>query len=104
MDDRLVLHGKLVLAFPELRVYYTPQSKLNLKYPCVVYHTKKVTPSYSNNQPFVLGTSFDVVMMSKLPDVNDLKLMLSIQGLRHVRSYVQSDIQHHAYVADIGSI
>ena len=109
MDDttiRLNLHTLLEAAFPDLVLYYRPPGNLKLDRPCIIYEPKATEPSYSNNSPYVVGTRFQVTILSDLPGYSDKRNMLGISGIVITgnRSYVSSDIVHDVFTISVNSI
>lgn len=109
MDDdttRLSLHAQLVAAFPDLTIYYRPPGNFKLSRPCIVYEPKKSEPSYSNNKPYIVGTRFQVTILSDLPGYNNKRAIFDIDWLVITgnRSYVSSDIVHDVFTLSVNSI
>ena len=109
MDDedvRLYLHSQLEEAFPDLGLYYRPPGNLKLVRPCIVYEPKASEPSYSNNNPYVVGTRFQITILSNLPGYADKRHMFGISGVvvSGNQSYVSSNIVHDVFTVSVNSI
>ena len=112
MDDgeiRLYLHSLLEAAFPELTLYYRPPGNLILSRPCIVYEPKSAEPSYSNNTTYVVGTRFQITILSDLPGYGNTRNIFGIPNQGDVvisdnRSYVSSDIVHDVFTVSVNSI
>ena len=109
MDDeqiRLYLQSQLEAAFPELTVYYRPPGNLLLERPCVIYEPKSLEPSYSGNLTYVVGTRFQVTILSDLPGYADKRNVFNIPEVAVMSnsSYVSSDIVHDIFTVLVNTI
>lgn len=112
MDDeetRLYLQSLLETAFPGLTVYYRPPGNLLLERPCVIYEPKALEPSYSNNAAYVIGTRFQVTVLSDLPGYGNTRNIFGIPNQADVAisgnsSYVSSDIVHDIFTVLVNTI
>ncbi len=112
MDEvaiRLYLHSLLETAFPGLALYYRPPGNLKLTYPCVVYEPKATEPSYSNNATYVVGTRFQVTILSDLPGYGNSRNIFDLPNQGGVvisgnQSYVTSNIVHDVFTVSLNSI
>lgn len=96
-SDRLALHSLLAAAYPSFKLIFRAASHDVLEYPCIVYDVENLVPAYANNTPYVIGTVFEVVMMSTLPGEFGIKDMLSIQNSSHIQSYVSDGVVHDVF-------
>ncbi len=119
MDDdaiRLALQSLLEAAFPDLTIYYSPSGNLKLTRPCIIYEPKSLEPSYSNNAPYIIGTIFQITILSNLPGYANKRNIFNVlawsrlwSGMPGVvlissRSYVSSDIVHDVFTISVNSI
>jgi len=111
MDDndiRLYLHSLLETHFPSLDLYYRPPGNLKLNRPCIVYEPKAVEPSYSNNESYVVGTRFQLTVLSDLPGYDNTKNIFGLSNhgcvISSNQSYVSSDIVHDIFTVSVNSI
>jgi hypothetical protein len=111
MDDedvRLYLHSLLETAYPDLGLYYRPSGNLKLDRPCIIYEPKASEPSYSNNNPYVVGTRFQVTILSDLPGYGTRNMFGLVNQAGIViysnTSYVSSDIVHDVFTLSVNSI
>jgi len=105
-ENRLYLHYSLVDAFPGVSIYYRPPGNLLIQRPCVIYEPKTFEPSYANSQPYVVGTLFQVTLLSDLPGFGDKSSIFSIPGVvvRNNNTYVMNDIVHDVFELSVNSI
>lgn len=105
-DDRIFLHEALEATYPGIQAYYQPPGDLLLARPCIVYTTLQNEPAYANNTAYVVGTRFQVTLLSDLPGYFDTKLMFSIPGVAVVNNnrFVSKDVVHHVYTVVINTI
>lgn len=111
MDDdaiRLYLHALLEAAYPDLGLYYRPPGDLVLDRPCIIYEPKASEPSYSNNNPYVVGTRYQVTILSDIPGYGTRNMfgLVSQSGvvINGNTSYVSSDIVHDVFTLSVNSI
>ena len=108
MDDntiRLSLHTLLEAAFPSCAIYYRPPGNLELTTPYIVYEARASEPSFSNNSPYVIGTRFQVILISDLPGI-DKRPMYNINGIviSGNNSYVSDNLVHDVFNISVNSI
>ena len=114
-EIRLYLHSLLVTAFPGLNIYYRPPGNMKLTRPCIIYEPKAAEPSYANNNTYVVGTRFQVTVLSDLPGYPNREAMLDLPaktarwGTQGVaisgnQSYVSSNIVHDVFTISVNSI
>lgn len=111
MDDgeiRLYLHSLLETYFPGLALYYRPPGNLKLTRPCIVYEPKAPEPSYSNNETYVVGTRFQITVLSDLPGYDNTRNIFGLPNhgvvISSSRSYVSSNIVHDVFTLSVNSI
>ena len=108
-EVRLYLHTLLETAFPGLDLYYRPPGNLKLTRPCIVYEPKAEEPSYSNNDAYVVGTRFQVTVLSDLPGYGNTRNIFGLPNAGGVvisgnQTYVSSNIVHDVFTVSVNSI
>jgi hypothetical protein len=107
-EVRLYLHSLLEQYFPSLTLYYRPPGNLKLTRPCIVYEPKAEEPSYSNNETYVVGTRFQVTVLSDLPGYDNTRNIFALPNHGCVisgnRTYVSSNIVHDVFYVSVNSI
>lgn len=107
-DDeiRLLLHNRLLNAFPGLKIYYQPPGNHILERPCIVYKPQATEPSYANNSVYSAGTRFQVTILSDRPGYSDKRNMFTIIGVNIVNntSYMVENIVHDVFTISVNSI
>jgi hypothetical protein len=109
MDDeetRLYLQSRLETAFPELTVYYRPPGNIILDRPCIIYEPKSLEPSYSGNVTYVVGTRFQITILSDLPGYAAKRNVFNLPDVTVYgnSSYVSSDIVHDIFTVLVNTI
>ena len=99
-DERLELHGQLQNLFPELTLYFNPPSKIELKYPCIVYTVDNYETNEANNEVYTVATIYQVTVMSRIPGI-DSKPIFGIVGVNHVNTFTNQDIFHEVFTARV---
>ena len=105
-EIRLYLHSLLETTFPGLPLYYRPPGNLKLNRPCIVYEPKASEPSYSNNVTYVIGTRFQITVLSDLPGYSNTKNLFDISGIviSGNYTYASSSIVHDVFTISVNSI
>lgn len=107
-EVRLYLHSLLEQYFPSLALYYRPPGNMKLTRPCIVYEPKAEEPSYSNNDVYVVGTRFQITILSDLPGYGNSRNIFGLPNHGCVvsgnHSYVSSNIVHDVFTVSVNSI
>lgn len=103
---RLFLQAKLEQVFPDMTVYYRPSGNIPLERPCIVYEPKEEEPSFAGNKTYVVGTRFQITILSDLPGMVDRRDMFDIKNVMVVNnnSFVTEDIVHDVFTVSVGTI
>lgn len=107
-DRRLYLHSLLVALFPDLTIFYRPSGNMRLERPCLVYEPKAREPSWANNSPFVVGSRFQITILSDRPGYTNSELVFSLSSSGIVvtsnNTYTSNDIVHDVFVVSVNTI
>jgi len=103
---RLYLQAQLEEAFTDLTVYYRPPGNLLLDRPCIIYEPKSLEPSYSSNLTYVVGTRFQITILSDLPGYANKRNVFDLPEVTVLanNSYVSSDIVHDIFTVLVNTI
>lgn len=105
-DTRLYLHEHLESAFGG-PVYYRPPGNMIFKRPCVIYDKKRTDTSFANNTFYVLGQTYQVMVLSDMPGMSDLMDMFKDMpgiSVRQNSSYVTADVVHDVFTVSVNTI
>lgn len=100
-DDRLKLHALLQTLLPGFNLYFRPETKLVIKYPCVIYDIRTLDVNHASNQVYTTGTHFKVTIMTRLPGIGNPEVMLQIPFSSYETSFTQNDIVHDVFAVHI---
>lgn len=103
-EVRLVLQTALEVAFPDLSVIFRPSGNYKLTYPCVTYEPKTEEPSFANNQPYTIGTQFQVMFISPVPGYTGTRLIYSLMPQVVVvrnNSFTTNDLVHDVFIVSV---
>lgn len=103
-EDRLALHSLLSSVYPGHKLIFRAASNDVLTYPCIIYDVLNLESSYANNSPYVVGTIFEVILMSLLPGEFGIKDMLYIPNSSHIQSYISDGIVHDVFRIHINTL
>lgn len=105
-DVRLYLQSSLESGFNGLNVYFRPPENLLLNYPCIVYEPKSLEASYANSVPYVIGTQFQVTLLSNLPGYSDARSALKMPGVvvNGHHTFVKEAVVHDVFTVSVNVI
>jgi hypothetical protein len=105
-DVRLYLHAQLETAFPNLELYFRPPGNMFLSRPCIIYEPKEFEPSFANSGAYIVGTKFQLTLLSDLPGYTSVQSVYDMPGVvvQSTRSYVTDDIVHDVAIVSVNSI
>ena len=109
MDEdqiRLYLHSRLESTFPGVGLYYRPPGNLFIERPAIIYEPKEFEPSFANNEAYVVGTQFQITLLSDLPGYTSIRKIFGMLGVvvNNSRTFVSDDIVHDVYTVSINTI
>ena len=109
MDEdqiRLYLHSQLESTFPDVKLYYRPPGNLFIARPSIIYEPKEFEPSFANNEAYVVGTQFQITLLSDLPGYAGIRKIFGMSGVvvNNSRTYVSDDIVHNVCMVSINTI
>lgn len=99
--NRSMLRQKLIDAMVECgeepHLYFQPDEKAKLSYPCFVYHLKTMGSRSANNKPYFSTIAFDVTYITR-SSVSEVPAYLEVQPLfAFDRYYTAENLHHYAY-------
>ena len=103
-DDRLQLHQMLVDVFVGFTLYFNPQSKLILEYPCILYELQDLPVRHASNVAYSVGSVFKVTMMYVGQPPIDPKKMYTIRGASYATSFTKDDVTHVIFDVKINTM
>jgi hypothetical protein len=109
MDEeqvRLYLRDILIVLYPGVPRFYRPPSDTVLTYPCIVYTPLQAEPSYANSIPYVMGTRFQVSLLSVVPGYTNPRAIFGASGIviTSNRSYTENDVVHDVFTLTVNKI
>jgi hypothetical protein len=101
-ERRLRFHEVLRTTFQDFsgRIFFRPDTKVILRYPCVVYTINKPIVKRANNLLYTGWTSYKVTIISVTPGYHNCDKILELPHSRFVTSYQNSDLVHNVYEID----
>jgi hypothetical protein len=104
-QDRLWLHNQLSAAFPDLKLIFRSPSNKVLEYPCIVYDVDDLDVNHANNEAFVVGTTFQLQVMSVYPGYSGIHDILRLfPKASFIRSYMYDDIVHDIFRVQVKTV
>ena len=109
MDEdqiRLYLHSQLESTFPGIGLYYRPPGNLFMERPCIIYEPKGFEPSFANNEAYVIGTRFQITLLSDLPGYTNVRNIFGMSGVivNNSSMFVNEDVVHDVYTVSVNTI
>lgn len=80
------------------KVYYLPDTNVNLNYPCIVYELSDEQYSRANNRVYAALDYYDVTIIDRDPttSIRD-RLVEEFSGIRFDRRYLSDNLYHFVY-------
>lgn len=110
MDEtatRLLFHTAVQSLFDDVKLYFRPPGNLILQYPCIVYQPQSSEPSYALNKPYVIGETYQAILMSVLPGYSEKRKFYDLPESMIVTSntsYVVDDLVHDVFTITVNAI
>lgn len=97
MVPRQRLHDLLETICPG-RVHFQPPADVQLEYPAIVYRRSPGSSKYANNKTYTHAQQFDVTLISREPDRDDLyEKVLAIPTASHDVFFVADNLNHDVF-------
>lgn len=102
MTTRLELHNTLCSIFGEDRVYFSPPSEHNMRYPCVRYKLSDMNTIYANNKPYLFVKTYTLTVMDADPNTKLLDQILNeIEYCVFDRFYTSDGLNHYVFTVKL---
>lgn len=90
--------AKLQVLLEELlgsrNVYYQTPETLKMKYPAIKYSLDTITSTHANNAKYTMRDRYQLTVISKSPDHEVIKKLLSLPYSSYERHYVADNLNH----------
>ena len=98
MGRRQNLHDELASLLGSDHVYYQPPQNFQMKYPCIIYSLSPGDTLHADNSLYRYVDRYTVTHISRKPDDNLAKNLLSVfEKSRYVRRFVSDNLYHDIY-------
>ena len=94
MADRLELHSVLQELLGSSNVYYQPPESIKMQYDAIRYSKKNIVSKYANDRKYSMMDCYEVVVISRLPDNQVIKKLLSLPYCSYDRHYIADNLHH----------
>ena len=78
-------------------VYFQPPTGTLLKYPCIIYSLSKIESIHADNNPYVLGSKYDLTYITRDPDDETRYALAKLQTCKFDRAFTSDNLHHYAY-------
>lgn len=75
-------------------VYFQPPASVRMNYPCIVYERSNIRPTFADNSPYSLATSYQVTVIHRDPD-SPIPYNLAQLPMCKFNRHFTSDNLHH---------
>ena len=97
LSRRLELHEVLCTILGSRNVYYQPPSNVQMKYPCIIYHTKTIGSKYADNFAYNQRIAYTVTVVDRDPDSETPDKVGALELCSFDRHYVFDNMNHSVY-------
>lgn len=99
MDNRLLLHDKLVEILRSPNVYYQPPANFKLSYPCVTYNPSVGDIKKASNKIYSYTNKYEVTWIFKSSKDDIIQTMLTTFPYCTIdRIFVYDKLYHYTFV------
>lgn len=78
-------------------VYFQPPESLKLKFPCIIYELGSYSPVKADNKAYHINESYSVTLVTRNPDTEIGKRILSIETAKFDRYFVSDNLYHYVF-------
>lgn len=99
MDKRLKLSSMIKEATGVNRVYFAPETKNNMTYPCIRYELSDRNAVRADNDRYLKYSIYTITYITRSPS-DSIKICDGLESLRYsefVRTYVNDGLYHYVY-------
>lgn len=98
MDNRLILHSRLIEILGSERVYFQAPESIKLIYPCILYKKSVIDIDYANDKVYNYHQSYEVTIIDEDPDTELVgKMLMSFKKIKFNRHYVADNLNHYVF-------
>jgi hypothetical protein len=98
MDNRLLLHDKLISLVGTSNVYFQPPTSVLISYPCVIYNIGNGEAMYSNNKLYNYTHRYDLIFIYKKPTTDIIEKVIGELPMCSLsRTYISDNLNHYAF-------
>lgn len=99
MDKRLKLRQKLIDATGITQLYFAPETKNNMSYPCIRYELDDRLNENADDDKYIQHSAYNVTYITRKPTdaIQVCKDLETIRYSQFVRSYVNDGLYHYLY-------
>ena len=78
-------------------VYFQPPESIRMNYPAIVYNLANIDNTHADNLPYMQGTGYQVIYITKNPDDAMIKTLSKVAYCRFDRWYSSNNLNHYVY-------
>ena len=97
MENRLLLHEKLIEILGSGNVYFQPPESLKLKYPAIIYSRNRIDNRFANDNVYEQDHGYTVMVIDKDPDSEIVDRMSKFPMTKFDRHYVADNLNHDVF-------
>lgn len=99
-ERRYLLHNELlrILGDNTRHVYFQPPENLTMEYPCIVYERHDIDNVHANNEVYLQGCRYRIIVIDKNPDSLIVERMSQFPTARHEKHYVVNGLHHDTFI------
>lgn len=103
MDKRLKVSARLHDISGVKNVYFAPETKGNMEYPCIRYDLADRNADFADNDRYIERSVYNVTYITRKPSdaIEVCKKLESYKYTNFTRSYVNDGLYHYLYTITI---
>lgn len=78
-------------------VYFQPPADKKLTYPCIIYSLDNFDVEFADNGHYRIMDQYSITYITRDPDDENIRQLLSIRYCRFGRSYPSDNLHHYTY-------
>ena len=79
-------------------VYFQPPENIQMQYPAIVYNRYNIKNNNSNNNVYLQGVTFQVIVIDKNPDSDIVDRISKYPTARFSRHYTVNNLNHDVFM------
>lgn len=97
MQNRIILHQKLVDILGSRYVYFQPPETIKMHYPCIVYERSDISNTHADDDIYIQPRQYRVTVIDEDPDSEIVTKMSKFRTARFINHQVVDNLNHDTF-------